>query len=520
MTCASAATAHSGNMLSARSATISRIGSLTSTNRAFGRRAAVSGRARLRVRRNNLPVVHRPLTTDPPARPIHSDYRRPFILGVVNGALYQMGIAFVDPGTVLPAFINELTRSELAVGAVSAVAGAGWLLPQLFVANYLQVMPRKLPIYRAAAVVRVAAMFGLVAALYLLGGHSGLILPAFLILYAVFMFAGGAGGISFIDVVAKTIPPYRIGSFFGQRLLYGGILAIIAAVVVRWMLRQGSPFGFPHNFIYLFLMGAVVVAAALMCFAVIDEPPGRVEKTRPPLAEYLRRAPAVLVHDADFRRLFIVGLLQGAAGIAGPFYVVFTGVSLGMPQSMLGIYLGAGTVGGIVSNFLWAPLSDRRGGKRAMVWVAAVALLAPGLATALSLLPVQHAAAGWGFCAVFFLIGCTGSGSFIASNHYLLELAPETARPTYVGVLNTFSGILALMPVLGGLLAHIWSYQVVFALAAAATLAGLVRAVGLRELSGGTNDRFGERVQPPAGLADGQSRAGGDAAAPELETTE
>lgn len=454
--------------------------------------------------------------TDPPARVPRSDYRRPFILGVVNGALYQMGIAFVDPGTVLPAFINELTRSALAVGAVSAVAGAGWLLPQLFVANYVQVMPRKLPVYRAAAVVRIAAMFALVAALYLLGGRAGLILPVFLILYAVFMFAGGAGGISFIDVVAKTIPPYRIGSFFGQRLLYGGILAIIAAVVVRWMLREGSPFGFPQNFLYLFLMGAVMVAAALTCFAVIDEPPGKVEKTRPPLAEYLRRAPAVLVHDVDFRRLFIVGLLQGAAGIAGPFYVVFTSVSLGMPQSMLGIYLGASTVGGIVSNFLWAPLSDRCGGKRAMVWVAAVALLAPGLATALAVLPLQHAAAGWGFCAVFLLIGCTGSGSFIASNHYLLELAPEVARPTYVGVLNTFSGILALMPLLGGALVRAWSYQAVFALAAAATLAGLVRAGGLRELSDGTMRRFGERVQPSAGAAASQTGAGGDGAAPEV----
>jgi hypothetical protein len=460
--------------------------------------------------------MDRPSTTDSLAGRPRRDYRRPFLLGVLNGALYQMGIAFVDPSTVLPVFINELTRSELAVGAVSAVAGAGWLLPQLFVANYVQVMPRKLPVYRWAAVVRLAAMFGLVAALYVLGGRARLILPVFLVLYAVFMFAGGAGGISFIDVVAKTIPPYRIGSFFGQRLLYGGILAIIAAVVVRWMLGQGGPFAFPRNFIYLFLMGAVVVAAALTCFAVIDEPPGKVERSRPPLAEYLRRAPAVLVHDADFRRLFVVGLLQGAAGIAGPFYVVFTGVSLGMPQSMLGIYLGAGTVGGIVSNFLWAPLSDRYGGKRAMVWVAAMALLAPGLATALAVLPLHHAAAGWGFCAVFFLIGCTGSGSFIASNHYLLELAPEVTRPTYVGVLNTFSGVTPLMPLLGGVLVRAWSYQAVFALAAAASLAGLVRAVGLRELTGSMSDRFGERAQPWGEAAAGQTGAGAEAAAPEF----
>jgi len=425
--------------------------------------------------------------------------RRAFILGVTNGALFQMGMAFVDPSTVLPAFIAELTRSELAVGAVSAVAAGGWLLPQLVVANYVQVMPRKLPVYRAAAVIRVAVMGTMIAALDLLGARPRLILPIFLMLYGAFAFAGGVGGIPFFDVVAKVVPPYRIGSFFGQRLMFGGMLGLVAAGVVRQVLSGNSSLDFPRNYIVLFVMGAVAVAAGLFCFSLVEEPAGRVEGERPPLREFLRRAPSVLVQDADFRRLFIVGLVQGVAGIATPFYVVFTGVGLGMPRDMLGIYLGFSTAGGIISNFLWAPLSDRYGGKRAMVWVAVVGLLAPATASALAMAPLAHRLAGWGFCGVFLLLGSASSGSFIAYSHYLLEVAPELMRPTYVGVVNTFSGALVVMPLLGGVLAQVWSFQAVFVIAGAASFAGLIGAGRLRDLREGAMERFGERRQPERG---------------------
>jgi len=453
--------------------------------------------------------------TPPDPERVARAHRRAFILGVVNGALFQMGISFVDPSTVLPAFINELTRSELAVGVMSALAGAGWLLPQLAVARYAQVMPRKLPVYRAAAVVRMASLGALIASLCLFGGRPQLLLPLFLIFYAGFTFAGGAGGISFIDVVAKTIPPYRIGSFFGQRQIYGGILGLFSAAVVRQILREGSPLVFPRNYTYLFVMGAVAIGAGVACFAVINEPPGRVERRRPALLEFLRRAPLVLVEDRDFRGLFVTRLLQGAAVIALPFYVVFAGNALGMPSSMLGVYLGAQTAGGIFSNFLWAPLSDRYGGKRTLVAVAVAAGAAPALAVALALLPLSHEAAGWGFAAVFLLLGCSGSGSSVAYNNYLLEVAPEVMRPTYVGVLNTFSGIVTLMPILGGVLVTALSYQAVFAIALLATLGGLARALRLRDLRDDAAGRFGHRAVPGAGGFAGQSRAGGETGAPE-----
>jgi MFS family permease len=47
-------------------------------------------------------------------------------------------------------------------------------------------------------------------------------------------------------------------------------------------------------------------------------------------------------------------------------------------------------------------------------------------------------------------IGLSIDGSATASTTYLLEIAPETERPTYAGVANTVLSVAAFLPVFGG----------------------------------------------------------------------
>jgi hypothetical protein len=46
-------------------------------------------------------------------------------------------------------------------------------------------------------------------------------------------------------------------------------------------------------------------------------------------------------------------------------------------------------------------------------------------------------------------------------------LAPAGQRPTYIGLFNTISGVLVLLPTAGGLLLGVASYNALFALTAA-----------------------------------------------------
>ena len=87
------------------------------------------------------------------ARLPQREVRRSFALGVFNGAAFRFAEAVTDPPLVLTWFVSRLTTSNLLIGLVGPMGDAGWFLPQMFVANHIQRMPRKMPSYALSAVV-------------------------------------------------------------------------------------------------------------------------------------------------------------------------------------------------------------------------------------------------------------------------------------------------------------------------------------------------------------------------------
>ncbi|MCX7642560.1 MAG: hypothetical protein N2116_01950, partial [Armatimonadetes bacterium] len=75
------------------------------------------------------------------------NWKRNFWLGVINGIHFKVGITFSHPSTVLAVFLTKLTGSEFYAGVLTAVAGLGWFLPPIFVAGWVESLPRKLPLY-------------------------------------------------------------------------------------------------------------------------------------------------------------------------------------------------------------------------------------------------------------------------------------------------------------------------------------------------------------------------------------
>ncbi len=92
--------------------------------------------------------------------------------------------------------------------------------------------------------------------------------------YMVFNIGGGTSTLAFQDVVAKVVPAQRRGSFFGTRQLLGGLLTVaVAGPLVRWLLGEGGPVAFPHNFGLLCLISLVFYTPGLLAFAFVREPP-------------------------------------------------------------------------------------------------------------------------------------------------------------------------------------------------------------------------------------------------------
>src|SRR5512137_3002851 len=165
----------------------------------------------------------------------------------MNGALFTFTESLMSIDTVLPWFVEQLGGSNFLIGLVGPMRDAGWFLPQLFTSHHLQREPLKMPLYRRAATVRVVVWFIWTTATFVLAANYPALLLVFFVAYAINSLASGFAGLPFMDIVAKTIPTDRRGSFFGGRLFAGGVLGLAASVIVGVVLSAQNPQPFPNN---------------------------------------------------------------------------------------------------------------------------------------------------------------------------------------------------------------------------------------------------------------------------------
>jgi MFS family permease len=410
--------------------------------------------------------------------------KRNFALGIANGALFTLAETLIDPTLVLTWFLARLSASNLLIGWVVPLRDAGWFIPQLFTARHLDRLPYKRPTYSAAALVRSVAWLTM-AIVALTQRDPAILIAGFLIPYVVNSLFSGLAGLQFMDIVAKTIPPQRRGSFFGARLFLGGALGIAGSLVVRWALSEQLGRTFPANVGQLMAISALFAVAGLLAFAFVVEPPGEVGVEVGSLVAHLGRAAHVPRRDSNFRLFLTTRVMLMLAQMATPFFAVYASRKLGAGPEMVGVYLAAGMATSVLSNLAWSRLSDRRG-NRLVIQLAAslgltMALLAWLAAPLDRALTVATSGAVWLFAIVFALLGAFQSGIGLGGMSLLLEIAPGSDRALYVGLANSVLGVALLSTSMGGLLVDWLGYRGVFLLAAGCYAVGLWTATRVRE---------------------------------------
>jgi hypothetical protein len=413
--------------------------------------------------------------------------RRNFRLGVLNGLLFTLAETLMDPTLVLVAFVGALTQSPFWLGLVVPLRDGAWFLPQLWVSGFLQSQPRKITLYRWMVVVRMASWLLLVAAVFILR-QPGWMLLAFFLAYGVYSLAAGVGGLPFLEVVSKTVPPRRRSEFFAWRLTLGGLAAIGASLLVRHLLDEAGPLVFPHNFGLLFALGWFPALVGLMAFALIAEPPDRAETVRPrasALAQ-LRRARLSVQTDTNYRRFLYLRMALLWGGAATPFFAVYVQQRLDGSLAMIGVYLALFTVASLGTNVLLGVFSTRLGNRRTMAIAAWASLLMTGLVLALMLMagPLHlsgQVASVW-LLPVFALYGIRESAQGVSGQSLLLDIAPAAERSLYIGFTNSLLGLALLSTGLSGLVVARFGFLALTLLACVANLLGLASALRMRDV--------------------------------------
>ncbi|UCG52167.1 MAG: MFS transporter [Candidatus Latescibacterota bacterium] len=425
-------------------------------------------------------------------KPQHKYYKRNFLLGVVNGSLINVGMAFLDPFTVLPVFILKLGGSAVTVGLVSALHGVGWFLPQVLGSRLAETRRYLMNLYRLTSIPRVLGFVGIAVIVFSVDvSNKTTFLTAFI--FAIFFayFAGGLAGVPMLEIVSKTIPATRRGGFFGMRRFVGGILGIFAGMIVGVILGQGAQrvwmggwvfdmiergvrglglvgHAFPTDFGIVFLLGAICISCGTIVFFLAGEPSAASVKESARLLDHVRSGLTLLREDANYRRFYLARICWQFTAMAFPFYASYACDQLRISEHMVGLFLSVWVGSGVFSNYVWGQLMDRKGNKIVLTITAVLAAVPPLIVLGIDagMGPSPHDPAGTGLLLLvsgtFCINGFIRSGRLISNITYLLEFAPETKRPLYVGFMNSFTFPFMLSPVFGGILIQIFNIRTLF----------------------------------------------------------
>ncbi len=398
------------------------------------------------------------------------------LLGVVSGALLVLADTLLHPIIVLPLFVSELTDTYALIGLVPAIAAGAWFLPQVL-ASVVVRGRRRLPWATGASVVRTAAVILLAYVGYRADGLTDAqLLRSFFICYLAYILAAGFAAAPANDVLVKAIAGERRGRFFAQRVLWAGLLAVAAGVVVRAVLGGGP--AFPRNYTLLFVAAAAALTAATFFQAQIREPI-RLGSGVGGRGRGWRRADLFLA-DANLRRFLLFRVVLSLAAIADPFYVVYARRELEASGRLIGLYLLALVLAQLLLGPLWRELGRRQGSKAVLQVSALVRLLVPLVALILPYIADtalyqdrvnDDRMLSYGFAAVFVAYGAALAGQVQGNFAHLLAVAPGESRRGYTALANILLAPIAFVTVLGGAVIERYGFDRVFLVA---TLASLV----------------------------------------------
>lgn len=248
--------------------------------------------------------------------------RRNFRLGIVNGVIYLFAASLFDPTLVLVAFLSHLTDSALLLGLVVPILQAGWSLPQLWISGYVQHQPLKIKIYRRATWIRIIA-WGVLAAAMNLIRDSQVLLIVFFVAFIISSLASGLGGLPFMELVSKTVPPRRRGEMFAWRFALGGLLSVAGSFIVRWILSPDNRLTFPENYGILSILFLIFASIALLFYNRVEEKPDLEVVPRRTIGAQVRAGFLIFKEELNYRHFVFYQISMILSGVAVPFFAVF-----------------------------------------------------------------------------------------------------------------------------------------------------------------------------------------------------
>lgn len=405
-----------------------------------------------------------------------AEYRNDFAF-LWHATFLALTVALTEINTVLPSLVVHAGGGTFAIGLLTGIMVGTPIVGQLLFASYLHTRVRKKAFLLLGIGLRVAALAGV--ALVLTAADSfmpqSLIVLVFLLMF-VFALSGTFAGVSYTDILGKSLPLERRQGFFVRRQVLTSSALLVSAPASRWLL---GTFPYPLNYSWMFGLAALLLLVAALGFAAIEEPARPPESATHSFFGVLRAIPGRLRDNPVLLRYILLVNLTGFGLTLMPFYIAYASRHYGLSGEQVGNCLIVQFVGMILSNLLWARRLKAGGFVGVVRGCILCGSLLPLLVLILSGLPLGV------FLLAFLLMGVTVSARKIAFDALLIEITNDGNRALYKGIVGTTSLTTAVFPLLAGGIIQLVGYAPVFLIVA------LLVGSALRTLPGlATENRF------------------------------
>ncbi len=367
-------------------------------------------------------------------------FRRNFFANVMDAGFWYFGDSFVAAYTILPVFMSTLTDSPILIGLIPSLEGAGWFLPQLFLARHLEGKNRRRPmVLKLGVLERVPYLLLAICAFFLLRLDPQVAIGLFLLIYGIKVFSSGVNALPWQELIATVIPVSHRGRYWGYALILGKIMGMLGAGITGWLLAN---LAYPLNYGYMFLIGFLCAAISFYFLSLNKEP--AIKRQPPPgNVNVLGRIRGILGTDNNFR-IYLVNRGVVFLSFMGLGFVTVYGLEkFNLPISYSAIFTAVMLISEIVGYGIWGTLGDKDGYKRVIEYA--------NLFLIIGLLGLLFTNSIWGLYIVFGIISFAYSGEYIADQNIAMEFGDEADRPTYIGMSKTLIGpFILIAPLFGG----------------------------------------------------------------------
>lgn len=375
---------------------------------------------------------------------------------------FAIALAFMNPNTLLPAFARELGASTIIVGAVTTILEFSWNVPQLVAGPVVSGFRyKKTPLMRAILIGRPFVIF-FALLLWLTGGTPQWLMLVLMFVMIVIMFSTDAfAGVAWFDIIGRAFRHDRRPGYMAAWHAVSSLVVLAISGLITLLLSESGP-PFPLNYAWLFgLAGAALLISAIFLAMLREPDPAPIDpEDEAGLRDVIPQLAKTWRDDPELRRITLSRFFFAFSLIAAPFYVIYATDALDLPLSVVGLFVGAQTFGGLIGSLFLGRIGNRYGA-HVSIRIGLLALMtAPLLALLIEWtgLPMLVSVFVW----IYVGLGIAQSTSIIGYLNTIIALAPDAKRAVYMGLANSISGLAVISPVLGGWMVARLGYASVF----------------------------------------------------------